>query len=193
MRFYSLEFDIFNSSAWRVGDVQEIDNWRLVSPPALSMDDEIRNKKLYAPIESDGRRTDFTVIGYADIPMVNFKTLKAIPGSNGFTAIPILFTGGRQKDTYHLLHVWESVDCFDRKESCYNVFSSDDPDFSDRAGEYCSVTKLILNPDRATGKDIFRISGLLDVIVISEKLKDRLEKIGVTGVSFKSVNADDYL
>lgn len=188
MRFYSLEIDVFDSSVWHVGDVQGIDNWRLVSPPVLPMNDDLRSERLFVDLIEDGKHSDVTAVGYAAIPMISFKTLQLISGDDGFTALPVLFSGGEQKDSCYLLHVWDVIDCFDEDQSVFDIIPDDDPVFADRAGEYRSVTRLIIQPERAVGKHVFRVARLLNSIIVSEELKLRLEKAGVTGVIFKSVS-----
>lgn len=191
MNYYSLDVDIFYDSAWHLGDVLGVDNSRFVSPPMISMDDPLRRERLYIQLKADGVRTDFTSAGYAGVPVVSFKALKAISGLDGFTALPVLLAEGDQQDTYHLLQIWDVVDCFDEQNPIFETFSVNDPVFSDRAGDYCSVTKLVVDAARTGARHFFRIARLKSRIVVSKEVKDRFEFAGVTGAVFESVNGDE--
>ncbi|MCE2523458.1 MAG: hypothetical protein J4F49_09625 [Rhodobacteraceae bacterium] len=188
MNYYSLEADIFDNSAWYVGDILEVDNWRFVGPPMIAMDDPLRTERLFIQLKAEGIRTDFTFAGYAGVPVVSFKALKSISGLDGFTALPVLLSGGVQRDTYHLLQIWDVVDCFDESHSEFEVISETDPVFADRAGDYCSVTKLVVDASRAGDRHFFRVERLEDRVVVSEEVKSRFESARVTGAVFESVN-----
>lgn len=56
---------------------------------------------------------------------------------------------------------------------------------ADPAGEYRQVTKLFLAPDRIpSGAHFFRIDGWLVAVIVSDAVKDAMERVGCKGAKF---------
>ena len=119
--------------------------------------------------------------------------MQAVDGMGGFTAFPVRFSdlGHPQKTSYHLLHFWDVADCFDEEGSSFEVIPKDDPIRPDQAGNYRSVTRLVIDPKRTEGKHIFRIARLGGRVIVSEKVKKRFEAKKVQGAVFECVTGDD--
>jgi hypothetical protein len=76
--------------------------------------------------------------------------------------------------------------CVDEANSEYLKWTPAD-DRPDKLGQYRQFTRLRIDPTAAGDADIFRVDGWLIAIIVSEKIKNRLEEEGVTGVVFTPV------
>ena len=67
------------------------------------------------------------------------------------------------------------------------VFEVNDSVRPDKAGDYRGFFKMVVNPDKCAGFNIFRIKGFSIAIVVSAEVKQKLESAGVSGAQFKRV------
>lgn len=198
MKYFALSIDLFDHEAWHLGDIvrgdlSPGDNWRFVQPPMVPMDSPLRDnaKEPYSvKLKNNGKPMDYTIAGYAGIPIGEFKVTRCLNGLDGFTAFPVMIEGFAQKELYHILHFWDVIDCFDEAKSQFEIIPEDDPIRPDLAGNYRSVTKLEIDTVRAQGKHLFRVARLENRVVVSEEVKRRFENAGVTGAIFEPVNGD---
>jgi len=151
MRYYRLLDDINFPKRWHLSTIRGIDNWLLTRPPMLNMDDPLRDKVLDVEVRKVGAALDFTLAGYAGVPIVSFEAIQAIVGIDGFTAITAKIEAFRQKTSYYALHLWDTADCVDEERSELEIIPENDPVRPDLAGNYRSVTKLVIDPNRTLG------------------------------------------
>ncbi len=190
MQYFELSIDLQDHDAWYLGAISEVDNWRLVRPPMIPVDSPLRDtagQPYKTILKHDGKPMDYTVAGYASVPVASFKVIRALSGLGGFTGFPVDIEGFAQKDLYNILHFWDVADCFDEARSSFEIIPENDPIRPDLAGNYRSVTKLVIDPDRAEGKHIFRIARLEGRVIVSEEVKRRFEAAAVTGAVFLDV------
>jgi len=196
-RFFQLFFELMKQDAWVLGeirrdDIQPADNWLFSRPPMIPMDSAFRTTtgKPFKTLVKRGQPVDYTQAGFAGVPIGSWKTVQALNGFEGFTAFPVEIENYTQKEPWYILHFWDEVDCFDEARSQFKVIQPDDPARPDLAGNYKSVSKTLIRPELAQGKDIFRIARLTGTIVVSEEVKRRFEDVGVTGAVFQDVTGD---
>ncbi len=198
MMYYALSIDLFDQQTWQLGDIARDDlapgeNWRFVRSPMVPMDSALRDTErgpFRVKFRSDGRPTDYTIAGYAGVPIGGFKVTRCLQGLDGFTVFPVRIEEFVQRELYHILHFWEVVDCFDEALSRFEVIPANDPMRPDLAGHYRSVTRLAIDAARTQGKHLFRIARLENRLVVSEEVKRRFEDAGVTGAVFESVTGE---
>lgn len=195
-QYYTLSIDLHDHEAWHLGDIVRSDllagdNWRFVQPPIIPMDSSLRENAgdpYKTKLKNSGKPMDYTIAGYAGVPIAKFKVTRCLKGIDGFTAFPVEIEGFGQKDLYHILHFWDVVDCFDEAKSQFEVIPKNDPIRPDLAGNYRSVTLLVIDPARAQGKHLFRLARQENRLIVSEEVKRRFENAGITGAIFESVN-----
>lgn len=190
MRFFRLLEDVGIANRWHLSTVLNVDNWLLARPPMLGMNDPLRQQVFDIELRQAGFALDYSLAGYAGVPVVSFKALQAVAGLDGFTAIPAKINGFQQTTSYYVLHLWDEEDCVDEEVSSFEKYQVDDPVRPDLAGNYCAFFKLVVDPDRTRGKHMFRLARSGPEVIVSEEVKRRFEDAGVTGAVFESVNGD---
>lgn len=193
MRYFRLSVDLQDHDAWYLGAISETDNWRFVRPPMIPMDSPLRDtagRPYKTVLKQNGKATDYTLAGYASVPIVSFKVLRALSGLDGFTGFPVDIEGFAQRDLYNIVHFWDEVDCVDEELSEFTKFVENDPIRPDLAGQYKGFYKLRINIEHTQGKHIFRLARSGSEVIVSEEVKRRFEAAGISGALFECVTQD---
>jgi hypothetical protein len=134
-----------------------------------------------------GAPVDFT-FAVLDTPIVTERAGRILrelaPGS--VQRLPVQIRG--QWGRYDVLNVLDVVDCLDMRKSEIVSFDSaswDVPDGEERP--IGTILKMVIDGRRAKGHEIFLLSGARRHIIVSRRIKERLEAERVTGIQLKSV------
>lgn len=193
MKYYRLRDDINFSSRWYLGDVQHVDNWLYRNPPVDFMEPGRGSLEIY----QDGKEMDFTLTERYAVPIISGDFVEALSGLDEvdkpyhyvvFNEVEIL--DKPVSKSYFAMIIETQLDCVDESKSDFKKYAINDPVRPDRAGEYSAFFNLVIDPSKTEGKHIFRVKKHLGAIIVSEEVKNRLEKAGVTGAVFESVNGD---
>jgi len=187
MQFFRLMDDINFPSRWHLGGLIGVDGREFVRPPMIPLNDPLRDQVYNVEVQVAGRAMDYTTTSFRSVPVASFKVVQAISGLDGFTAFPARIVGFPQETSYHILHFWDEVECVDEERSRFEKYEVDDPVRPDLAGHYRGFFKLIIDPQRAANKHIFKLAKSGPQVVVSEEVKRRFEAAGVTGAVFESV------
>lgn len=184
IKYYDIFIDdISFRSRWYLGEIYGIDNWML----RLRMQDIPLRDRQRTKLVQDGVEMDYTLASPYGVSVVS-QTIKSllqdIPDV-GF--MPLTIEGKHTSKSYFALVVYPHLKCVDETKSDFKKFMPDDPVRPDRAGDYNGFFKLIIDPLRVEGHDIFRIARSGSQLIISQKIKDRFDAAGVTGVVYKPV------
>lgn len=190
MKYYLLEDDMFDDTRWYLSKLLNTEPWRFTGSPMVPMDDPLRSFGFEVEIEVDGKTFDYTTTDYGSVPIASFKVLQAISGLDGFTAFPVKLSNHPQSTSYHILHFWDVIDCFDEERASFEIIPPGDPEGPDRVGDYRSITRFMIDPKRAECKHIFRVARATTYVVVSEEVKKRFEAKKVVGAVFECVSED---
>ncbi|WP_460903730.1 imm11 family protein [Paraburkholderia jirisanensis] len=111
------------------------------------------------------------------------KELQSTLGPDLLQGIPISVIS--HPGNYAVLNVLDSVDCVDEENSEFSRWTAEDGR-PEQIGGY-RMSLLRIDPERARGHDLFRVKGWEIALICSKKIKQCLEKAGVTGIRFKPV------
>lgn len=187
MHYYELLDELYiPKKRWFLGSVNfdgEWEFWKYVSPGKV----DIPHKELFITTRKKGLPLDFTMADF-ELLIVNEK-VKNLISEEEVQFIPIkLETDPNSKINYYLMVVNKEIECVDESKSVFVKWEKDNPIRPDKAGEYKSFEKLILNPaDIPKESDIFRLKKYDIVIVVSERMKLLLEENKVSGIQYKKI------
>ena len=87
------------------------------------------------------------------------------------------------KEEWEVINILDRVDCLDRQQSAIKYFPED---YSQplKRGKPNSVERLIIDPTRAEGHDLFRLADWEVAVIASERIKQAMEDANITGVEF---------
>jgi len=185
-------FELFDGETipgrWHLGDILAHDG----SKPAL--DGGRRFEKptpLVAEVQYEGRALDFCVSAFngpvASVRLAN--AVRAVAGPD-VQCIPLMVPG--HVGMMIVLNSLRVVRCVDESRSEFEKFTVDDLIRPDKAGQYSSMPRLIVDP-KAIPPDahFFRVKNCLVKLLVSETVKNAMERVGCVGATFKDVNPPD--
>jgi hypothetical protein len=152
-----------------------------------------RRLKLSRPLKGAVKETpkgspvDFTfaVLGTPVVKERVGRMLEALAPAS-VQRIPVRISG--RPGRYEVLNFLEVVDCIDTRRSRIVCFPRDEAeDNSMQEKRFDLITKLVIDEQRARGHDLFLLAGARNCIIVSRRVKERLEAEKVTGILFKPV------
>lgn len=170
-------------------DPRIADQWHLAAPRDAHGNEirgyQFRLGRPYAgpqpvkvPIYRDGRPLEVS-IGAEKMVVVSQQAMQVIEplaaGECEFFAVTI----PRMSLLWYILNACTLVECFDEARSRFTPGSGDE--------RYSIVTRLMLDPDRIRGHQLFRVKGWDVDLIVSDTVKAAIEGIPNHGVLFRQV------
>jgi hypothetical protein len=142
-----------------------------------------------APIKKQGERRTFMFAGIEHVPIVSeavadvFRTL----APDDVQLFPATLDG--ESERYFIVNAVKVIDCID-EANCREVhhYTEEDP-FPEYAGEYRWIRGLRIDPSKTEGARVFRPKRFKAALIVSEEIKNALERVGSLGVSFERVTS----
>ncbi|RYZ16513.1 MAG: hypothetical protein EOO70_04265 [Myxococcaceae bacterium] len=94
----------------------------------------------------------------------------------------------RESESYFVVNAIRLMDCIDEAR-CQEVQHYPENSFPEYEGEYRWIYGLRIDPLRAEGARVFRLTKFKTAFVVSDDVKEALERVGNLGVSFEQVTA----
>jgi hypothetical protein len=184
-RFFKLADDVYVPHRWHLDS--PIDNqgctvhdWDFKRGTPVDVEGRLK-----IPIEIPGRPLDFSEAGLS-IPVVHVKVASMLaeraPGEVQF--IPADIEG--QPDQYLVLVVTRLIRCIDEKASKVR-FWTPEHGVPDMVGQYIAVDRMRIDKVKVGNTKVFRPEGWEVVLLVSEEIKDALDRMGATGTRFEEV------
>lgn len=184
-RFYRLMEDMTVSDRWHVGEIES--DGDSVSDALWTGRRWTNGQDLHGSVSHAGRQLDFFLTSFA-VPIATVRLAGAVAGVAGadLQRIPVLIDNATG---YEVLNALRVIKCVDEQRSEFIKWTKDDHR-ADKAGQYRSVTRLLLDaklvPEHA---QIFRIDGWKVCLIVSEAVKGVMEEVGCFGASFELVTS----
>jgi hypothetical protein len=140
---------------------------------------------LRIPVETAGNPLDFTEAGIS-IPVVHVRVASMLAelATDDVQIIPVDVEG--QPDQYLILVATRLIRCIDEKASRIELWTHEDG-VPHKVGQYFSVRDLRIDKAKAGSAKVFRLEGWIGPLIVSEEIKDALERMGATGTRFEEV------
>lgn len=137
------------------------------------------------PIRQEGVQVAFN-LGAFDTPIVSQAILERFPHDcrGDYETFPV--TVGNGVSGFSILNVVRRVACVDEERSICEKWVVED-ERPDKIGCYRAIGDLHIIPSLARGLDIFRIEGWEVALIVSERLKESIERIQNLGIEFVPV------
>jgi hypothetical protein len=185
MKYFRLADDVYFPSRWYLGDIIDEDNWQFVYGGKI--DEMLLPSQLYIELYQDGIAMDYTTNEAFSVPIISERIKMQLGGIKGLQFIPVTLKDKKVDLKHFIMIVTATLDCVDEELSEFGKFVDNDPVRPDLSGHYSWFTKLIINPAKLNGEDIFRIDKAEHYLVVSERVKTAIEEIDATGVLFSPV------
>jgi hypothetical protein len=184
-RYFDLFDDVYVPGRWHLdepvdqrGQKLEIGLFRRGEPVHVK-------GPLRIPLYVPGKALDFSLAD-GSIPIVHARLAAVFaeltPGD--VQLIPVEVEG--ESEPYVLLNITRVVKCIDDETSSSVRYVTPEHGLPDQIGEYRSVIGMRIDPSKVGDAQVFRTWGWV-AIVVSDAIKEALERLGATGTKFTSV------
>jgi hypothetical protein len=185
-RYFDLSDDVYVPGRWHIDTPvnetgQEVDPWQFTEGHSVEVSESLR-----MALQVAGKPLDFTLAGL-DIPVVHAKAASIFVelAPNDVQLIPVHVDG--QPEEYCILVVTRTLRCIDDQASEEVRYWKPEDGRPDKAGKYRAVYGMRIDPTKVGDAKVFRTWGWTIALIVSEDIKEALERAGVTGVKFKEV------
>ncbi|MDC0706864.1 hypothetical protein POL68_00095 [Stigmatella sp. ncwal1] len=185
-RYFKLSDDVYRSGRWELGklsDQRGEEVW-----PALLMRGEPAHieGRIVAPVKTAGRPLDFSHAAMG-IPVVFARAASIFMelAAEDVQFIPVTIEG--HPEQYLVLNVTRVVRCIDDQASEEIRYWKADDGRPEKTGQYRAVYGMRIDSSKVGDAKVFRPWGWTVALIVSEEIKDALERIGATGTKFKEV------
>ncbi|MCU0393680.1 MAG: hypothetical protein MUE81_21410 [Thermoflexibacter sp.] len=184
MEYFRLLEDMHYPNMWYLGDIINDDNnWKYSTPE----NDINSSDELEIEVYQDGVEKDFSLAGYAGVPVVSEKIKESLIEFDEIQFIPVKIVGKNVYCDYFILYTKYEIECVDEDKSEYKKFQVNDIVRPDKVGQFRAFFKLVIDTEKIDDVDIFRLRRCNVVIIVSKKIKDVFEKLNLTGATFLKV------
>jgi hypothetical protein len=184
-RYFDLSDDVYIPHRWDLGMPRnsqglELDDWqfRLGEPVHIQ-------ERLRIPVESAGKPLDFTEAGVR-LPVLHVRvaSMFAELAPDDVQLIPVDVED--QPDQYLILVATRRFRCIDEQASRIQLWPHD-AGLPHMVGRYFSVRDLRIDKSKVGNAQVFRCEGWEGALLVSEKIKDALQRMAATGPKFEEV------
>jgi hypothetical protein len=185
-RYFKLTDDVYIAGRWELGEPvnpqgHEVDPWQFTKGKAVHISERLR-----VPIKRPGRPLDFSFTSLAT-PIVHIQVATLLsefaPGDVQFIPVDI----ESQPEQFCIFVATRLIRCIDDQGSAEVRYWKPEDGRPEKTGEYRSVYRLRIDPSKVEGAKVFRTWGWDIALIVSEELKEAMERIGATGTKFKEV------
>ncbi|MDC0708106.1 hypothetical protein POL68_06450 [Stigmatella sp. ncwal1] len=188
MRYFKLSDDMSRQGRWLLGDPtdsqgQEVDDpWQFKAGCPVAIEERLK-----IPIYHPGSSLDFTLTDVGGAPVVHKRvaSIFAELAPDDVQVIPVDVDG--LIEPYCILVATRLIRCIDDNASEEVRYWKPEDDRPDKVGKYRAVYGMRIDPTKVGDAKIFRTWGWTVALIVSEDIKDALERAGVTGCQFKEV------
>jgi len=142
-------------------------------------------RELVSKIVSSGTKTSVVFGNYGTIfAEEKLGNLLAEKLKSRIQLIPVEVTGTDMK--FVILNLLDEIECVDEGNSEFTKYEPSNQMRPDKIGHYRSFYKLMIDPAKVQGADLFKVKGWV-AVVISEFAKEIIEKYDPRGCAFLKV------
>jgi hypothetical protein len=188
MRYFKLSDDMSLQGRWLLRDPtdsqgQKVDDpWQFKAGGSVAIEERLK-----IPIYHPGSPLDFTLTDVGGAPVVHKRvaSIFAELAPDDVQVIPVDVDG--LLEPYCILVATRLIRCIDDNASEEVRYWNPEDGRPEKVGKYRAVYGMRIDPTKVGDAKVFRTWGWTGALIVSEDIKDALERAGVTGCQFKEV------
>nr|WP_224240944.1 DUF1629 domain-containing protein [Hyalangium gracile] len=160
----------------------EVDVWQFERGSRIDVEGRLR-----VPVDRPGKSLDFSMTPVGGAPVVHARvaSLLASMAPTDVQLVPVEIEG--QTEEFFILNVTRVVKCIDDKASGEVQYWKPEDGRPEKTGKYRAVHGMRIDPSKVGDAKVFRPWGWMGALLVSEEIKEALERSGATGTKFKEV------
>ncbi len=187
MRYFDLSDDVTIPGRWDLAEPTDLrgapldDSWQFTYGHPVSIEGGLK-----VPVGEAGRPLDFSEAGIR-VPVVSsgVASIFAELAPQDVQLIPVDIEG--QPELFFILVCTRVVKCIDDERSEEVQYWRPEDGRPERVGQYRSVYRMRIDPSKVGDAKVFRTWGWTVALIISEDIKQALERMGAVGPKFTEV------
>jgi hypothetical protein len=189
-RYFDVHGDFYIPGSWALSRVVDARGETVVPGLLLRGEPVEFAEQPRVVVRSAGKPLDFTFAAF-DIPIVNLRvaTLLEELAPGDLQLIPVAVDAS--SEPHFILNPTRVVKCIDEQASAEVQFWTPEDEQPERVGEYSAVHGLRIDATKVGDAKVFRPWGWPVALIVSEDIKDALERAGVTGLKFEEVTGPE--
>lgn len=188
-RYFELLDDVYRRDRWELGTLVTLSGETIVPGDLMDGKPYHPSTPLRVSIKFPGPAMDFSHADFS-IPIVNAKAAELLtrlaPEDVQFVPVELDHSSG----PHFILNALHLVKCIDDRASREVQYWTEEDGLPELVGTYSSVSGMRLDVSRIGAARIFRTWGW-GSLIISEHIKNALEREGITGTRFIDVTGPD--
>ncbi|WP_254330701.1 imm11 family protein [Corallococcus exiguus] len=188
MRYFELLDDMDIQDRWLPGEARnsqglEIDDiWQFADGCPVQIKEQLR-----IPISHPGALLDYATTSVGGTPVVHRRVANIFSelASDDVQIIPVEVEG--QTEPYFILVATRNIRCIDVQQSSEVKYWLPEDERPEKTGTYRAVSNMRIDSTKVGEVKVFRPWGWTVALIVSEHIKEGLERAGVTGMRFEEV------
>jgi hypothetical protein len=186
-RFFKLTDDVYLSGRWELGHPLDHEGRKLDDPWQFRIGQRaVSVERIRIPIKISGKPFDYSHAAFS-IPVVHARVASLFTevAPDDVQLIPVELDS--QPAQHFILNATRLLKCID-DAACEEVrYWTSEDGIPEKVGTYSSVSGMRIDTAKVEGAKVFRTWGWTVALVVSEELKEALERAGITGAKFTDV------
>lgn len=139
----------------------------------------------YVQVSQAGQKVKFNLAAF-DMPVVSHDVEQLLSqlAPDLIQMLPVKVRGA--KESYAIANVLSSCACLDEARSEVMKWQPEDGR-PEKTGQYRMITRMVIDPLRTKGLQIFRMEGWRISLIVSDAVKTALERVPQLGIRFASL------
>lgn len=187
IRYFRVSWDVNVPGQWYLdhpvdGRGEKIWTWLFQRGEPVQIEGPIR-----IPIYKPGKSSDYSEVTGTSIPIVHVRVASLLTelAPDDVQILPVQVDS--HPEQYCLINVIRVVKCIDDAACAEVRYWRSEDGRPEMVGTYRAVSGLRIDRSRVGKEKVFRTSGWSVAIILSQEIKDALERLGVTGARFDEV------
>ena len=187
-RFFDMRIDVYVPGRWYLDDPRDLsgqeveDIWAFTDGKPIEVRDRLR-----IPIFQAGKPLDIEFAGAGQAPIVSERVAAVFRelAPHDVQLFPVEVEG--QREPYFLLNVAREIRCIDDAACDEARLWTPEDGRPELIGEYHVVSGLRIDVSKVGDARVFRLWGWHPPIIVTEEIKQALERVGHVGALFTAV------
>jgi hypothetical protein len=187
MRYFKLCEDVHVPGRWELDTPvdstgRELGSWLFLRGEPVHVEGPLHLRSF-----QPGKPIDFSLADAGSIPIVHSKVADTLARMAPLDVQLFPVKVDSQPEPYLLVNATRIVKCIDDEASEEVVYWKPEDGVPEKVGTYFSVSGMRIDPTRVGDAKVFRTWGWHIALIVSEDIKEALERTGATGMRFEEV------
>jgi hypothetical protein len=187
-RYFDLSQDVQVPGCWYLGEPSAMSGQELEDPWVFTDGRPVQvERRIKIPVYQPGKPLDFSLTGVSITPIVHAKVAALFTelAPHDVQVIPVVIDS--HEEEFSILVATQLIRCIDDRRSTEVIYWKPEDDRQEKVGQYRDVYGMRIDPQKVGDAKVFRTWGWTVALIVSEEIKEALERTEATGTKFKEV------